>query len=220
MENIFEWLKSLHNPETFVQWLVSGGVYIVSAIVFAETGLLIGFFLPGDSMLITTGVLSNPLNPNYVEGLVLSQFLIGLTIAAIVGDQLGYFLGNKTGHAVSMRPDGIIFKKKYLVRAHAFYDRYGIAALIACRFIPIMRTFVPFVAGMAEMPYRKFLAWDIVGGVVWINSLLIAGFYLGQSRFADRIDKIILIVIFVSILPMIVGGLRQILKSRKAEERV
>lgn len=220
MRDLIEWVKTLHDPATFVSWLMSGGVYVITAIVFAETGLLVGFFLPGDSMLITTGVLCNPLNPNYVEGLHLSTFMISLTAAAIIGDQLGYYLGNKTGDAVSNRPDGILFKRKYFERAHAFYEKYGVVAIIACRFIPVMRTFVPFVAGMARMPYKKFLMWDIVGGFLWINSLLIAGYYLGQSRFADRLDKVILLVIFVSVLPMIIGALRQIFKTRSEGKTV
>jgi membrane-associated protein len=218
IHQLLDWLKSLHNPDTFAQWLSTGGIYVVTAIIFAETGLLFGFFLPGDSLLITTGVLANPANPNYVPGLSIGLFMAVLTVAAIVGDQVGYFLGHKTGDAVYARPDGLLFKRKHLERAHAFYEKYGIAAIIACRFIPIMRTFVPFVAGMARMPYSKFLGWDILGGIVWINSLLVAGYFLGQTGLANRLDKVIVIVIFVSTLPMIIGALKHFLTKPKNGE--
>ena len=212
IHSVLDWLKALHQADTFTQWLATGGMMIVTAIIFAETGLLLGFFLPGDSLLITTGVLSNPLNPNYIQGLSIWQFQIILVIAAIVGDQLGYFLGKQTGHAIFSRPDGLIFKKAHAHRAKAFYEKFGVAALIACRFVPIMRTFVPFMAGVAEMPYSKFAKWDALGGLVWITSLLWVGYYLGQTSFANRLDKIIVIVVFVSVLPMVIGAI----KSRRA----
>jgi membrane-associated protein len=206
---LIEQLKSLHNPETFAHWLSSGGTILISAIVFAETGLLLGFFLPGDSLLITTGVLSNPANPNAVPGLVLFTLQIALTAAVIVGDQVGYFLGRKTGDAIFTKEDGFLFKKKHVKEAHAFYERYGIAAIIGCKFIPIFRTFVPFIAGVAKMDYRKFAQWDMLGGILWINSLLIIGYFLGQTPLANRLDKIIVLVIFVSVLPIIIGGARK-----------
>jgi membrane-associated protein len=213
IEQLLEWVKSLHQTDTFQQWLSVGGIYVVTGIIFAETGLLFGFFLPGDSLLITTGVLCNPANPNHVVGLSISAFMASLTLAAIIGDQLGYYLGKKTGNAIYARPDGRFFKRQYLDRAHAFYAKYGVVAIIACRFVPIMRTFVPFVAGMARMPYAKFASWDILGGAVWINSLLIAGYYLGQTEMANRLDKIILIVIFVSVLPMVIGAAAKLIRK-------
>lgn len=215
MESIIEFVKSLHDPETFNQWLSTGGLWLVTGIIFAETGLLFGFFLPGDSLLITTGVLCNPLNPNHIRGLNLVEFQILLTFAAIIGDQLGYFLGSRAGNFMTNRPDSFFFKKKHLDAAHEFYERYGIASIIAARYVPIMRTFVPFVAGMAGMNYRKFLMWDIVGGVLWINSLLYLGFYLGQTVWANRLDKLIVIVIVVSVMPMGIGLIRKYLKSRQ-----
>jgi membrane-associated protein len=214
---VLYWLKNLHQSDTIIQLLSAGGIYIVTAIVFAETGLLFGFFLPGDSLLITAGVLTNPENPNHLHGVSIFEFAAALTIAAIVGDQVGYFLGRKTGDLVYQREDSLFFKKKHLNRAKAFYEQYGVAALLACRFIPILRTFVPFVAGVAKMEYRKYLRWDIVGGIVWINSLLAAGYYLGQTRYADRLDKVIVVVIFVSVLPIIIGALRRALKGESHE---
>jgi membrane-associated protein len=210
------WLKSIHHPDTLIHWLSVGGLYLVTAIIFAETGLLFGFFLPGDSLLITAGVLTNPSNPNHLHGVSIEQFALWLSVSAIVGDQVGYFLGKKTGDLVFQRTDGLFFKRKHLLRAKEFYDRHGIAALLACRFIPVLRTFVPFVAGVAGMDYRRYLRWDILGGLIWINSLLCAGYYLGQSRFADRLDKIILVVIFISVLPVLIGAVRNQLKGRSA----
>ena len=209
IHSVVEFVKSLHNPDTFAQWLSTGGVIAVTGIIFAETGLLLGFFLPGDSLLITAGVLSNPLNPNAVPGLDLMKLQIALTLAAIIGDQVGYFLGRKTGDAIFTREDGFLFKKKHVIEAHAFYEKYGVAAIIACRYIPIFRTFVPFVAGVAKMEYRKYLKWDILGGVLWINSLLLVGYYLGQTQLANRLDKIIILVVFVSTMPVIIGGIKK-----------
>ncbi len=209
IHQLIEQIKTLHNPATFAMWLSTGGVLLVTAIVFAETGLLLGFFLPGDSLLITAGVLANPANPNAVPGLVLFTLQVSLTIAAIAGDQVGYFLGRKTGDAIFKKEDGLFFKKKYVVEANAFYEKYGVAAIIACRFIPIFRTFVPFIAGVAKMDYRKYLQWDILGGTLWINSLLIVGYFLGQTSLANRLDKIIVLVIFVSVLPIVIGGVKK-----------
>ncbi len=220
IHDILHWIKSLHDPETFSMWLSTGGLFAVAGIIFAETGLLLGFFLPGDSLLITTGVLCNPANPHYIQGLSIVLFHVVLTVCAIVGDQLGYFLGLKTGESVYKRPDGRFFKKKYLDQAHAFYGRYGRMAIIACRFIPIMRTFVPFVAGAAEMPYRQYLMWDIIGGTLWINSLLAVGYYLGQTELANRLDKVIVIVIFVSVLPMVIGALKAWMGKQTKKEVV
>ncbi len=215
IHQLLEQIKSLHNPETFAHWLSSGGVMLVTAIIFAETGLLLGFFLPGDSLLITAGVLANPANPNAVPGLTLFTLQVALTAAAIIGDQVGYFLGRKTGDAIFTREDGFLFKKKHVIEAHAFYEKYGVMAIIACKFVPIFRTFVPFVAGVAKMEYRKYFQWDILGGILWINSLLIVGYFLGQTPLANRLDKIIVLVIFVSILPIIIGGIKRCCTSSK-----
>lgn len=215
---VLNWLKSLHQSDTFVQWLSTGGVILITGIIFAETGLLLGFFLPGDSLLITAGVLANPANPNHIPGLSIWALQIALVIAAIVGDQLGYFLGRRTGELIFSKPDGFLFKKKHVERAQEFYKKYGVFAIIACRFVPIMRTFVPFIAGVAKMNYRKYLAWDIFGGFLWITSLIWVGFYLGQTEFANRLDKIIVIVILVSISPMVISVLKSGVQKRMRKE--
>ena len=214
MSTLLEWVKSLHNPETFAMWLSQGGILIITAIIFAETGLLFGFFLPGDSLLITAGVFANPANPNHIGGINIGLLALVLSVTAILGDQVGYFLGRKTGDMVFKRKDGILFKKKYLHDAKSFYDRYGVAAIIACRFVPILRTFVPFVAGVARMDYPRFFKWDILGGSLWINSMLFIGYFLGQTQFANRLDKVVVLVVFVSTVPMMIGAAKRMMASK------
>ncbi|NUP90330.1 MAG: VTT domain-containing protein [Candidatus Sumerlaeia bacterium] len=209
---MLEWLHELHSPEgisKIVEWAGSLAPYLMMGIIFAETGLLVGFFLPGDSLLITAGVLANPANPMHVEQVNVWFLWWTLMIFAVVGDQTGFYLGHKVGDAVWRRPDGRFFKRRHLIEAHEFYERYGGLAIFAARFIPILRTFVPFAAGMARMRYRAFVFWNIFGGVVWITSLLWAGYWLGSTQLANRLDKIIVIVIFVSFLPIIIGLARR-----------
>ncbi|MBY0470216.1 VTT domain-containing protein [bacterium] len=213
---MLNWLQELHSAQGIAQLVGAGGLYVLFGIIFAETGLLFGFFLPGDSLLITAGVLSNPVNPNFIPGLNIYTMNVALIIAATLGNQTGYFLGNRMGERIWKRPDGRFYKRKHLEAAQTFYKTYGGFAVIAARYIPIFRTFVPFAAGMARMPYRQFVFWDITGGVLWITSLLWLGYFLGRTELANRLDKIIVIVIFVSVLPMIIGGGRKIFKQLKA----
>lgn len=212
---MLDWLRTLHSAEGISQIIATGGMVALVAIIFAETGLLVGFFLPGDSLLITAGVLANPANPNHVPALQVVTLNLVLGVAAVVGDQLGFYLGRRTGNAVWNRPDGRFYKRKHLEAAHAFYERYGGWAVVGARYVPIFRTFVPFAAGMARMPYRKFVFWNILGGVAWITSLLWVGYFLGQTPLASRIDRIIMLVIFVSVLPIIIGVAKRWLKARR-----
>lgn len=206
---IYESLSHLHSASGISEIVAAGGIIALVAIIFAETGLLVGFFLPGDSLLITAGVLANPNNPNFVPGLEIWTLLWLLMAAAILGDQTGFYLGRKAGNAMWKRPDGRFYKRAHLKAAAEFYEKHGGIAVVGARYVPILRTFVPFVAGMARMPYRNFVFWNILGGVLWITSLLWAGYYLGQTSFANRLDKLIVIVVLISILPMIIGGLRK-----------
>jgi membrane-associated protein len=213
---MFDWLRDLHSSAGIASMIEAGGIYILIGIIFAETGLLFGFFLPGDSLLITAGVLANPNNPHHLTSLNIFWLNIFLILAAVVGDQLGYFLGHKAGDKIWNRPDSRFYKRKHLVEAHDFYVKYGGIAVVAAKYMPIFRTFVPFVAGVARMPYRRFAYWDIGGVILWITSLLWVGFYLGQTPLANRLDKIIVVVIFVSVLPMIIGFLRRQFKSQNS----
>lgn len=211
---MFDWLKDIHTVQGITQLVESGGLFVLTAIVFAETGLLVGFFLPGDSLLITAGVLANPANPNHLQSLDIIVLNIILIVAAIVGDQVGYLLGRKTGDSIWQRPDGKFYKKKYLIEAHAYYEKYGAISITGARYIPILRTFVPFVAGMARMSYKKFAFWNVFGGILWVTSVLWVGYFLGQTQFANRLDKIIVVVLLISFLPIVVGFLKKY-KSRK-----
>lgn len=213
---MMEWLQQLHTSQGIASMIGAGGMVVLVAIIFAETGLLVGFFLPGDSLLITAGVLANPLNANHIPSLDVWTLNLVLIVAAIVGDQLGFYLGHRVGDEIWKKPDGRLYKRKHLQAAHDFYVKYGAPSVVAARYVPIMRTFVPFVAGVARMPYSGFVKWNILGGILWITSLLWVGYFLGQTELANRLDKIIVLVIFVSILPLIIGGLRKIWLSRRA----
>jgi membrane-associated protein len=215
MESIIEFLKTLHTPEGIMAIISKGGLIALIGIVFAETGLLVGFFLPGDSLLVTAGIVAATKGPDGAYLLDIWTVNVSLAIAAIVGDQLGYFLGFKTGHAIFNRPDSRFFKKKHAESAHEFYVKYGPVAIILARFVPIMRTFVPFIAGVAEMPYKKYLAWDILGGAIWITSLVWIGYGLGHTPLAKKLHHVILIVVFVSLLPLIIGSMKAFLAQRK-----
>jgi membrane-associated protein len=210
------WLKELHSAAGIASIVQAGGMIALTAIIFAETGLLVGFFLPGDSLLITAGVLANPANPNHVAALDVATMNAVLCLAAIIGDQTGYYLGHKAGDRIWERPDGRFYKRAHLQAAHEFYERYGGVSVVAARYVPIIRTFVPFVAGVARMPYRRFVFWNISGGLLWITSLLWLGYYLGATPLANRLDKLIVLVIFVSILPMIIGFARKAWSARRS----
>ncbi len=211
---MLDWLRELHSAEGISQIVQAGGVIALTGIIFAETGLLVGFFLPGDSLLITAGVLANPANPHHVEALDIVTLNVVLVLAAIIGDQVGFYLGRRAGKSMWERPDGRFYKRKHLEAAHEFYEKWGGPAVVGARYVPVLRTFVPFAAGMAHMPYRSFVLWNIGGGILWITSLLWIGYYLGQTPLANRLDKIIVVVVIVSILPMVFGGLKSYWKSR------
>jgi membrane-associated protein len=193
---------------TDVQQLVRLGGYVgLTAIIFAETGLLVGFFLPGDSMLVTAGLLST--QPQFG----LQMWLLGalLTVAAIVGNSMGYAIGWYTGPKLFTRDDSLLFKKKHLFRAHQFYEKHGGKTLVIARFMPIVRTFVPVVAGLGRMPFRAYTAYNMLGAILWIWSMLFIGYFLGRyiPGIENHITKVILVVIFISLLPGIVSWVRE-----------
>lgn len=205
LNGILQELQHLHSAEGISSLIAAGGMIVLILIIFAETGLLVGFFLPGDSLLITAGVLANPANPHHVAELGIVSLNVFLVLAAIIGDQTGFFLGHKVGDKIWDKKDGRFYKRRHLESAEAFYRKYGPLSVVGARYIPIMRTFVPFFAGVARMPYRRFVFWNIFGGILWITSLLWIGYFLGQTPLADRLDKIIVVVVLVSVLPMVYG---------------
>ena len=192
-----------------------GGVPLIAAIVFAETGLLVGFFLPGDTMLFVAGVAAATLGPSGETWLNIWELVPALIAAAIIGDQLGYFLGYKTGHAIFTRQEGFFFRKKHADKAHAFYVKYGVWAVVLAKFAPVLRTFVPFMAGVGEMNYRKYILIDSISVVAWINLVVLSGYFLGVHA-QKNLHYIVLGIAFVSMLPVIIGVLKEFLASRKS----
>jgi len=201
LDSIRHLFETLRDVEGLIR---SGGLAIVCAIVFTETGLFFGFFLPGDSLLVTAGILAA------AGHLSLAGLLSLVTLCAILGDQLNYFVGRQAGQALYSRRDSLFFKKKHLERAHAFYERNGVKTIIIARFVPVVRTFCPAVAGAARMTYRTYLTFDIVGGVLWVFTTVLGGFFLGRSlpNVKDNLHIVIAVVVFLSILPAIIEALR------------
>jgi len=198
-----EFFDRLRDLPALVQW---AGYVGLTIIIFSETGLLVGFFLPGDSLLVTAGLLAS--QPDFG----LNIWLLGaiLNVAAIAGNTVGYNIGKATGPRLFTREDSLLFNKKHAFRAHAFYEKHGGKTIILAQFMPIARTFVPVVAGVAEMEYKKFIAYNMVGAVLWIWSMLLTGYILGRTvpGVAQHIEKVILLVIFLSILPGIISWWR------------
>ena len=206
-----ETLKQLFHQLTDVETLVRvGGLTAMTLIVFAETGLMVGFFLPGDSLLVTAGVFA-------AQGKLNLWLLMGvLVVAAIVGDTVGYWIGNKAGPALFRRPKSLLFNPKHLRRAHDFYEKYGGQTIILARFMPVVRTFAPVVAGMGGMEYRRFLSFNVFGGFLWVVSMTLIGYFLGHFTWVRKnIELVILIVVFLSILPGIIAFAREKMKKRK-----
>lgn len=216
MESLAYFLHSLHSPEGIMNLIRSGGLLLISAIVFSETGLLVGFFLPGDSLIITAGIFTSSSELTGQPLFSLSSMLICLSFAAVIGDQSGYFLGSRLGVWVQHQKNSWFIKKKHLRDAHEFYEKHGDRAIILAHFVPIFRTFVPFTAGAAKMSYRRFARVNVIGALLWVWSMTLAGHYLGQTPWAKKLHQIILIVIFVSILPMIYSITKAWINKRKA----
>lgn len=201
MHTLVELFNKLRDIPALVQ---AAGYFGMTLIIFAETGLLIGFFLPGDSLLVTAGLLGS-------QGYINTFFLgLLLTVAAIVGDTVGYSIGKASGPRLFTREDSLLFNKKHLIKAHEFYERHGGKTIIIARFMPIIRTFAPVVAGMGAMTYRRFLAYNAIGGVLWVWSMLLIGYFLGRyvPGIAKHIELVIIAVVVLSILPAIIGRLK------------
>jgi membrane-associated protein len=212
LESLFHFLRSLFDPEGLKELIRSGGPALICSIVFVETGLFVGFFLPGDSLLITAGIFAAAAAIPLPS--LLLKWLLPVIFCAIVGDQLGYWIGRSTGPALYKREDSLFFRRSHLQRAHDFYEKYGGRAVILARFVPIVRTFCPPVAGAARMPYLRYLTFDIFGGIFWVGAMILGGYSLGRSvpNIGKYIHYVIAAVVLVSILPALIG----VLKSRKA----
>jgi len=187
------------------------GLYGMIFIIFAETGLMVGFFLPGDSLLVTAGLFAARGDLN------IALLVPCLILAAICGNSTGYWIGSRAGKALYSRPNSLLFRREHLLRTHEFYERHGGKTIILAQFMPIVRTFAPVVAGAAQMTYRRFITFNVVGAIIWITSMTLTGYYLGRfiPNIESRIHIVIAIVIFLSLLPGIIGYA----KSKLAEKR-
>ena len=211
LESILHFLRSLYDPEGLKELIRSGGAPLVCTIVFIETGFFVGFFLPGDSLLVTAGIFSS-------AGVIPLRWLLApVMLCAIVGDQIGYWIGRTAGPALYRREDSLFFRRSHLQRAHEFYEKYGGRAVIFARFVPIIRTFCPPVAGAAGMPYSRYLVYDIFGGVLWVGTMILGGYFLGRSvpNIGQRIHYVIAVVVVLSLLPAVIS----ILRARRAVAR-
>jgi membrane-associated protein len=188
------------------------GLIGVIGIVFAESGLFFGFFLPGDSLLFTAGLLSS-------QGLMDPwMLLIGSIIAAIAGDSVGYIFGRKVGPKLFTREDSIFFHKKHILRAEKFYEKYGKKTIFLARFVPIVRTFAPIVAGVGKMNYRTFISYNFIGGIIWPALMVSGGYFLG--RIIPNVDKYILPIVLVIIVLSVVPVVYEILKEKREGDKL
>ena len=214
IHSVLEVLRGLTDPEKLIQLLSSLfagwlGYAFLFAVVFAETGLLLGFMLPGDSLLFTVGVVAGT---GSLDILMVNLVLIA---AAVIGDSVGYSLGRQTGPRIFSRPDSRLFRRDHVDRTRVFYERYGGKTIIYARFVPIIRTFAPFIAGVGEMNYGRFLSFNIFGGIGWVFSMTMAGYFLGNVPFIrHHFEKVILLIIVISVLPAIAEVVKSYRKGR------
>lgn len=207
-----DWL----NPQIFLAdpALAPWVVLLVCGIVFAETGLLVGFFLPGDSLLFTAGLLvaTGTIKFNIVALITL------VVISAIIGNQCGYLIGRKAGPALFNRPESRLFKHENVEKAHVFFEKHGGKALILARFVPIIRTFVPVIVGVAEYDRKKFFLFNVIGGVLWGGGVTLLGYILGDRVpwVSKNLDLIFIAIVLVSVLPILIEGIRGYLDRKKS----
>ena len=208
MTDVLTMIRTLPSLQEIVIW---GGYAGLCAIIFSETGLLVGFFLPGDSLLVTAGLYAAA--TGQLDVALLIPLLI---IAAICGNASGYFIGLRAGHALYNRPQSRFFRRDQLLKTKEFYERYGGITIVMAQFIPFARTFAPVVAGIAEMRYRRFAMFNVGGAIGWITTMVLLGYYLGRSipGIEHSIEYVIATVVFLSILPLLIKFLR----SRRKQE--
>jgi len=214
IHTLLDFLRTLTTPERLIHLLstvLTGwlGYGTLAAIVFAETGLLVGFFLPGDSLLFTIGVVAGAGELN------LPVIMALLICACLAGDWCGYQLGKRAGPAIFHRPDSRFFKQEYLQRTQAFYEKHGGKTIVYAKFVPIIRTFAPFVAGVGRMHYPRFLSFDVLGAIGWVCSTTVLGYLLGEVPLVRRnFEKFVLLIVIVSLLPVFIHAVRAKLQSK------
>jgi membrane-associated protein len=212
VDQLIAWVESFFRTVYNVPELIRiAGLLGLIIIVFAETGLMVGFFLPGDSLLITAGLFA------YKGDLNIWTLNIALVLAAIIGDATGYYIGRRTGQALYSRPNSLLFRRDHLIKTHEFYEKHGGKTIIIARFMPIVRTFAPVVAGAAEMTYRNFAIYNIIGAFLWVLSMTLTGYFLGAvvPDIEKQIHKVVAVVIFLSLLPAGIAWLKTKMQQKK-----
>ena len=211
MDVIHEFFSNVYNVPELIRLV---GFYGLILIVFAETGLLVGFFLPGDSLLITAGLFAARGDFDY------AMLLLALIPAAIIGNATGYYIGHRTGMTLYNRPDSLLFRREHLRMTHEYYEKHGGKTIILAQFIPILRTFAPVVAGVGEMGYRQFASYNVVGAILWVGSMVTAGYMLGNAipDIESRIHYVVAVVIFISLLPPGIALLKARLRKKAAAQ--
>jgi membrane-associated protein len=204
MDGIFHFLKQLVNPESIILY---GGVYLLLFIVFAETGLFVGFFLPGDSLLFTAGLFCS----TGIIKLNLILLIILITTAAVAGNMIGYSFGKKVGALLFKRKSSFFFRQEHLVSAHEFYVKHGKKTIILSRFLPIVRTFAPIVAGIVKLGYYKFFIYSLVGALLWVCTLVLTGYFMGKyiPSTKDYLGYIVIFLIVITSIPFIYKSIKK-----------
>jgi len=206
LDSMLQLVHSLYDVQGLIQW---GGTLLVCAMVLVETGLFVGFFLPGDSLLVSAGIFA-------AAGILdVRTLLLSVSLCAVVGDQVGYWIGSRAGQTLYGRQDSLLFKRRHLERARQFYEAYGGKTVILARFVPVVRTFCPPVAGAAAMQYRRFFFYNIIGGCGWVASMVLGGYFLASlvPNIGQQIHWVIAVVIVLSFVP---AGL-EVLRARASE---
>jgi len=210
VEGIFEFFKELVNPESIISY---GGIYLLLFVVFAETGLFVGFFLPGDSLLFTAGLLCS-------TGILIIHPILLITLlifVAVAGNMVGYAFGKKVGVLLFKRESGLLFRREHLETANEFYQKYGRKTIILSRFLPIVRTFAPIVAGIVKLDYYKFFIFSLVGALLWVTILVLAGYFMGEliPNSKDYLGYIVIFLIVITAIPFVYNSIKKRLTKRK-----
>src|SRR3954462_1992718 len=212
MQTLTDFFHRFSNLPELVQW---AGLVGLAIIIFSETGLLVGVFLPGDSLLVTAGLLAAR---GYLN---IFTLIPTLTVAAILGNSVGHFIGRATGPRIFNREESLFFNKKHAIRAHEFYEKHGRKTIVLAQFMPVIRTFAPVISGVGGMKFREFITFNVLGAVFWIWSMLGIGYFLGSyiPGIDQHIEIVVIIVVFISILPGLIGGYRAKRRARFANPR-
>ena len=213
MDGIFEFFKQLVNPESIIAY---GGIYLLLFVVFAETGLFVGFFLPGDSLLFTAGLLCS----TGILDVSPVLLVILIIVAAVTGNMVGYAFGKKVGPLLFKRKSGLLFRQEHLVTAHEFYIKHGKKTLILSRFLPIVRTFAPIVAGIVKLDYYRFFLYSLSGAVMWVSSLVLTGYFMGKyiPGTKDYLGYIVIFLIVITSIPFVYNAINKKFRKKVAKE--